>query len=84
MQANAPRNNVSHTDFINKRLAKSYGTILLNKDCICASVPAHSFACTFGSGTLLEVEGMYTRACWLFPGVEVVCISSGEWRVSGV
>lgn len=43
VQANAPRNNVSHTDFINKHLAKSQGTRLLNKDCTCVSAQAHLF-----------------------------------------
>lgn len=74
VQANAPRNNVSHTD-INKGLAKSHGTILRNKDCICVTVSAHSFECAVGSGTLQGAELMYAMAvdCSRV-GVEVVCL----------
>lgn len=54
VQANAPHNNVSHTDFTNKVVAKSQEAILLHKDCICASVSAYSFACAVRWGALAE------------------------------
>lgn len=49
VQANAPRNNVSHTDFINKHLAKSHRTILLNENCVCGHAEAYVFACDVAS-----------------------------------
>lgn len=59
VQANAPRNNVSHCDFTNKRLAKSQRKNT-SKQSLYMCQCARSLACALGSGTLSKAGVMLT------------------------